>query len=438
MKLKIGLSCLLAFSFFACKNPNTEKEPIAVVEAYYAMLDKSDYSQIPVLLADSLQTQEGEHTSSYSHEDYEELLKWDAVFEPTYEVVDIVKEGNGTVKATVSKSDTRIQFLHEKPFITDNFITVEDGKITKVRTAYVDFDDATFGDNRTRILTYIDENHPELNGFLTDQTEAGGKKYLKAISLYRDKPRFNKGKDLLLMHFDCKTDVDDLHSVAGLRTLMSQPLFSEVKYHAVAGTYGIQDGLYVPPNPLFQLAFGNNWTDAHNRMESAAREVAKKASATLEAEGDIWIAEAGQSDFSAHLIKELQEMLPDLETKKRIHIVQHSNWNEETTSPEYLAFAKQQTDYNKIPDGNEVGNGTPGFRTPGYTQWKEEITNPDLKAIWELAVDTSNEYNGKDGRYLNEAVAADGLDFSDLSEVCWMLRLDDIKDTDEFFKRFTP
>ncbi|MDC6388561.1 hypothetical protein PP182_07695 [Maribacter sp. PR1] len=437
MNKRIIVISLCAIGLLSCRN-SEKKSDTEIVNQYYHMLDTSDYSQISVLLADNIQTQEGEYSPSYSQEEYKELLKWDAVFDPTYEILEIVKEDNGTIKATVSKSDTRIQFLYEKPFITDNNITIKNGKITKVSTEYVDFDSKTFGNNRTRLLTYIDEMNPELNGFLTDQTEAGANKYLKAIELYRAKPRFNLGKDLLLMHFDCKTDVDDLHAAAGLLTLMSQPKFSEVKYHAVAGTYGIQEGLYVPPNSLFKLAFGHNWTDAHERMEAAAEEVAQRAMATLEAEGDIWIAEAGQSDFSAHLVMAIQKMLPELESKKRIHIVQHSDWNEEVTSPELLEFAKTNTEYNKIKDGNSVGNGTPGFRTPGYTAWKQEVKDPKLKSVWELAVNLSQKYNGKEGRYNNEAVAENGLDFSDLSEVCWMLHLEDIKDTEEFFNRFTP
>ena len=77
---------------------------------------------------------------------------------------------------------------------------------------------------------------------------------------------FNIEKDLLLVNYDCKTDVDDLHSVAAFITLMSAPAFKKVNYHAVAGTYGIQEGLYVPPNDLFRLAFGDNWTDAHENL----------------------------------------------------------------------------------------------------------------------------------------------------------------------------
>ena len=250
------------------------------------------------------------------------------------------------------------------------------------------------------------------------------------------KGRFNIQVDLLLAQFDCKTDVDDLHSVAALSTLLSNSDFSKIKYHAVAGTYGTQDGLYVPPNELFQLAFGNSWTDAHKNIESAIIQVKVIVESTLASGGDIWIAEAGQSDFSAELVRNIQADLPNVKTAERIHVVQHSDWNEQVTSPEDLQFIKQNTDYQKIADGNVVGNGTPGFRSPEFTGWKNKITNPKLKEIWQLASDLGIKYNGKDGRYNNAAVAAGGLDFSDLSETCWILGLEDIKDTEHFFNLY--
>ena len=137
------------------------------------------------------------------------------------------------------------------------------------------------------------------------------------------------------------------------------------------------------------------------------------------------------------LINSIQSDLPDISISQRIHVVQHSDWNEKVTSPESLEFVKKNADYHKIPDGNIVGNGTPGFRSPEYTQWKSKITNPDLTDIWQLAINISNEYNGKEGRYNNEAISAGGLDFSDLAEVCWILGLQDIKDTEHFFNLYS-
>lgn len=248
---------------------------------------------------------------------------------------------------------------------------------------------------------------------------------------------FDFEKDLLLANYDCKTDVDDLQSVAALITLLSDIKYHKINYHAVAGAYGIQDGLYVPPNELFNLAFGDKWSDAHENLPNAINQVKILAKSALENQGDIWIAEAGQSDFSAELIKAIRADLPDINISKRIHIVQHSDWNEEVTSLESLDFVKTNTDYQKIPDGNAVGNGTPGFRTPEYTNWKDKLRDPKLIEIWELAIELSNNYNGKQGRYHNDAIASGGLDFSDTSEVCWILGLQDIKDTEHFFNLFS-
>ena len=247
---------------------------------------------------------------------------------------------------------------------------------------------------------------------------------------------FNIEKDLLLVQFDCKTDVDDLHTVAATATLLADPEFSDIHYHAVAGTYGIQEGLYVPPNDLFQLAFGDKWTDAHENYNNAVEQVTVVIKATLVNQGDIWIADAGQSDFTAGLIKAIQSDLPEVSTSQRIHVVQHSDWNEEVTAPANLKFVKENADYHKIPDGNAVGNGTPGFRSPDYTLLKNKIANPKLIDIWQLAIEISNKYNGKEGRYNNSAIEAGGMDFSDLAEVCWILGLQDIRDVEQFFKQY--
>ncbi len=247
--------------------------------------------------------------------------------------------------------------------------------------------------------------------------------------------RFNIEKDLLLAHFDCKTDVDDLHSVAATATLLNHEDFREIKAYAVAGAYGVQEGLYVPAEELFRLAFDGRWSDAHADFGRALLEVYAVATETLRQGGDIWIPEAGQSDFSAALIRQIRQRHPDLDTRSRIHIVQHSDWNEEVTSTESLAYVREHADYHKIPDGNAPDNGTPDFRKDEVIDWKARIDNPELIEIWLTAIDAANRYNGKEGRYLNTSVAAGGLDFSDVAETCYILGMEDIRDAHEFFDR---
>tara|TARA_R110002051_G_scaffold137916_4_gene210577 strand:+ start:263 stop:1105 length:843 start_codon:yes stop_codon:yes gene_type:complete len=249
-------------------------------------------------------------------------------------------------------------------------------------------------------------------------------------------PKFDISKDLLLVQLDCKTDIDDLHTAAGLVTLLHHPDYKNLKYLAVAGTYGIQEGLYVPPNELMKLAFNNNWLDADKKWKASVDNVVNKALKIIEKGGSIWVAEAGQSDFTSDWVKKLSEANSSINIKEKIHVVQHSNWNESVTEPTKLKYTQTVTDYHKIADGNAVGNGTPGLKSDGKVDWESKINDEHLTNVWNTAIRLGNEYNGIDGRYLNESVAEGGLDFSDLSEVCYILDLLEIKNADEFFTYF--
>ncbi|MDT0606545.1 hypothetical protein [Croceitalea rosinachiae] len=245
--------------------------------------------------------------------------------------------------------------------------------------------------------------------------------------------KFQLDKDLLLVHYDCKTDVDDLHSAAAFVTMLSKPKYLDLNYFAVGGTYGMQNGLYVPPNSLFDLAFGKRWVDAHNAYDKALKTVTLLSVKALSLNGNIWIAEGGQSDFTFDIIKTLRKAIPNLDTK-RIHVIQHSDWNEEVTTPEKLDFIKSAATYHKIPDGNSTQNGTPGFRSEEVFPWAKNIKDKHLAKVWELAIQLGNQYNGLENRYLNKAIEKGGLDFSDFAEVCWILGLEKLEDTKAYFE----
>ncbi len=247
---------------------------------------------------------------------------------------------------------------------------------------------------------------------------------------------FNKEKDLLLAQFDFKTDVDDLHSVAAFATILADEEYSGIDYYAVAGAYGSQEGLYVPPNKLMEKAFGTRWSDAHTNFQQAVDKVCLMVTKTLQNGGAIWIAEAGQSDFSAAVVKKIIEDNPEIEIASRFHVVQHSNWNEESTTPEKLQFIKENVGYHKIADGNALGNGTPCYRNEKSINPLVKLSDSHLKNVWELALDLANRYNGSEGRYNNEAIKKGGLDFSDVSEISWILNVEGADTVEEFFERF--
>ena len=219
--------------------------------------------------------------------------------------------------------------------------------------------------------------------------------------------------------------------------MLADPRFFKVKYHAVAGAYGIQEGLYVPAEEVFDLAFGEHWSDAHADFDTALQEVRSLSIETLSDGGSIWIADGGQSDFSAALIRSMRELIPESTVKSRIHVVQHADWNEEVTTAEDLAFVKEFASYQKIPSGNAPGNGSPGFRSKTAVNWQEYVSDVRLTETWTVAVEIAHKYNGADGRYLNEAIQDGGLDFSDVAETTWIFGFSDLEDANDFFEEFS-
>tara|TARA_R110002049_G_scaffold68392_6_gene177301 strand:+ start:541 stop:1113 length:573 start_codon:yes stop_codon:yes gene_type:complete len=189
MKRTLILTLLLIAGFFSCKTSEKEIAKLGIAKKYYKALDSSDNLGMALLLTDSLVTKETEYDyeQTFSLEQYMAWLKWDSVFDPTYEILQIELEDE-IVKAKISKIDKRLSFLHHEPIVTNQVIRFDKDKIISIETTeYVIFNDSSFVKNRDGLVNWIDENHPELNGFIHDQTENGGLKYLKAIELYRNK-----------------------------------------------------------------------------------------------------------------------------------------------------------------------------------------------------------------------------------------------------------
>ncbi len=186
MKKLIVLLLILVMGFACCKNSEKQIDKIEISKQYFKELSHSDHSKISNFITDSITTIEGEYEVTYSKKDYLELLKWDAVFSPNYNILEI-EEGGGIVKVKISKIDKRIAFLQEVPFIMHQTIKFQKEKIISIETEYLDFREATWEMNKNRLISWVDKNNPELNGFIHDQTESGGIKFLKAIALYKNR-----------------------------------------------------------------------------------------------------------------------------------------------------------------------------------------------------------------------------------------------------------
>jgi len=170
-----------------CYNTKNNIDKLKIAETYYDALDKSNISEIRSLLTDSVLTEETEYNYKqvFSKEAYVEWLRWDSVFQPTYKVLKIEQE-DGTVKAKISKTDIRISFLHNEPIVFEQVMRFNKRSISSIETTkYIRFNDSLFVKKRDTLVKWIDIHHPELNGFIYEQTKTGGTAYLKAITLFK-------------------------------------------------------------------------------------------------------------------------------------------------------------------------------------------------------------------------------------------------------------
>ena len=259
---------------------------------------------------------------------------------------------------------------------------------------------------------------------------------------------FDPEKDLFLAFYDNKPDPDDIHSQAATATVLSDSRFQNIDFHAVLGTYGRQRAKYLDSQDVMRACFGNEWSNAHpkegEQWLTATSRVRDRVLLALKRGGDIWIMEAGQSDFSADVIRSLDDSGEDYDLKSRINIVQHSNFNHRFTTDGDLEYVVNNANYIRIPDGNSSGNGTPRFVTYDRDHWHElQNLEGSLGACWTEARERADEAI-RDGiteiltfqHFPNPAIALGGMDFSDTVEAVWILGITGIDDADDFFGAF--
>ncbi|CAD5296734.1 MULTISPECIES: hypothetical protein [unclassified Imperialibacter] len=178
----------LAFVIFIGCTSSTQKrsfDGIAATKTYFEALNESNYGKVTSLFLDSIRMREGIYANVLSKQDYKQMFQWDSTFHPTYAIQEIEQSGD-TVLMQVSKTCPRIHFLHEEPTVTKERVVFQNGKIFSIEIVdFVVFNDDRWSTNRANLVSFVETKHPELNGFLHDQTKAGAIKYLKAIELYQ-------------------------------------------------------------------------------------------------------------------------------------------------------------------------------------------------------------------------------------------------------------
>jgi len=225
------------------------------------------------------------------------------------------------------------------------------------------------------------------------------------------------GKDLISLHYDHAPDRDDGQSAAADRTLLQSTVGGAVgsRVIAVSGAYGRNGGSFNPASDnVMNAAWPGQWTAAHGNREAAVASVSQRWGSVLRGGGDIWVKEGGQSDLTAAVVAQIKTQQPDVNTKERIHVVQHGEWNEAQTTPSALEYVRAETDYIRIANANSYLKGP---RDETFVQ--AAVNHPVHGAYWQAAFDY----------YPNI------IDFSDTGELMYILGLGEIG-IDEFRIRY--
>lgn len=257
---------------------------------------------------------------------------------------------------------------------------------------------------------------------------------------------FDKGCDFLLANFDMRPDEDDIHTVAALASMLLHPDLQGVDYHAIAGAYGTQGGSYITTAApsFFNNAFGTknvNWSDAHGERTAAVSRVKNRVINTLSNGHQVFVQEAGQSDFTHDVLKAVIDENNGVsanDVKSNVIVVQHSQWNEDQTTQWKLNWVRNNTDYRKIADGNVSGNGTPQYKNNNRT-WMDRAKaadnpNAGARAIWTQADAICDNFQAS---WENPTISGGGIDYSDASELWWIFNIGNNADNiSKFWERY--
>lgn len=181
-KVSLLLSSILFFAL-SCTQKSDE---VGFIKAYYAAINNFELESIPEFYYDSIRMKENDYLYVAAKDSFYIKLQWDSVFRPKYKLIEIEKVDDGII-VEVSKTDPRILFLNEEPTIYREHFILREGLIYSSETQeFVLFNWDTWDKNRSELVGWIYKNHPELNGFIYDQTKQGALNYLEAMKLFKN------------------------------------------------------------------------------------------------------------------------------------------------------------------------------------------------------------------------------------------------------------
>ncbi len=233
--------------------------------------------------------------------------------------------------------------------------------------------------------------------------------------------RFDRGRDLLALHYDHVIYRDDGHATVAAREIVNDLGISPI---VVGGAYSASNNRYnLDSEVVMDATWGSNgWLNAHANRPGAVSAAAQRWTETIAEGNEVWVAEGGQSDYTADVIRAVAAALPTVDLDNRIHVVQHSLANERRTSSNDFAYLLATIDYIKIDDGNE-DNATANLNRFDEDFIEAALDGPFASA-WSAAFNYLDPYQS--------------LDFSDTVEVLHIVGVgrDQVADPEDFADTF--
>ncbi|MEP2281180.1 hypothetical protein [Maribacter sp.] len=179
----LALTIFLIVIVTSCSTQNHSQKD--AVTNYYKAFDSGKFNKIKEVIHDSLTIVSGDYVMPFNKNNFYEFYTWDSVFKPSYEVIELTKNGDEII-ATIAQKNLRNAYLKNNPLKLKVKISFTAGKITKLEELdYIDVNWDTWNQRKDSLVSFIQTKHSKLDGFVNDMTMKGAINYLKAIELYR-------------------------------------------------------------------------------------------------------------------------------------------------------------------------------------------------------------------------------------------------------------
>jgi len=214
-----------------------------------------------------------------------------------------------------------------------------------------------------------------------------------------------QGRDLISLHYDHAPDRDDGHAAAAAYSIVQTMGISPLVVGGAVGDGNQNRFVNASVGLMNTIWGGGSWLNAKNNFNGSVVAAGNRWRAVLANGGNIFVAEGGQSDFTAavHRWVRARTNLP----RNRVVVVQHSLWNEQQSNQGDLNYVRNNTVYRRIADGNGA-NSTADLNMRS-SNFVNRARSSQFGRQWNAAFS-----------YLNPNTK---LDFSDTVELLHILRI---------------